>query len=76
MRYTDYLFARPSFLEGVGRLFDVAGALNEYNIVPPREVANARALLADWMAVAADFRSAVAQFDPHAASEPTGGETN
>jgi hypothetical protein len=26
-----YLFARPSFIEGIGRIFDIAGTLNEYN---------------------------------------------
>ncbi len=28
---SDYLFAKPSFIEGVGRTIDLFGVMNEYN---------------------------------------------
>ena len=58
-RYTDFLYARPSFAEGVGRLMDFGNALNEYNrSATPRE-ADERALRADWYAVGDDLRAAM-----------------
>jgi hypothetical protein len=35
-RFTDLLHARPTFLEGVARLLDVGGTLNEYNRLDTR----------------------------------------
>lgn len=57
--YTTFLFARPSFLEGLARIFDFSGALNEYNISATPEQADARALRSDWMAVGDDLRNAL-----------------
>jgi hypothetical protein len=31
---SDYLFARPSLLEGIARNIDLFGTLNEYNTLP------------------------------------------
>ena len=52
------VYARPSFLEGVARIFDFGGTLNTYYLVSsdedPREV-DARAIASDWEAVGKDF---------------------
>ncbi len=52
------IYARPSFLEGVARIFDFGGTLNTYYYVStdedPRE-ADARAIASDWEAVGKDF---------------------
>ena len=56
--YTDFLYARPSFIEGCARLFDFANALSVYNTSSSDEAADKRALWADWYAVGDDLRSA------------------
>ncbi|MGL6096217.1 MAG: hypothetical protein ACRC7O_10530 [Fimbriiglobus sp.] len=58
--FTTHLFARPSFTEGVARLFDWTGELNEYNSSATPEEADAEALRADWMATGEDIAAAIA----------------
>jgi hypothetical protein len=55
---TDYLFARPSFLEGMGRNFDLFGTLQQYNYAKTGAEADQMALSADWAAVYGDFWNA------------------
>ena len=55
---SDFLFARPSFLEGIARLADVGGTLNEYNTSRSGADADARALQGDWRAIGHDVRVA------------------
>ena len=43
---TDFLYARPSAVEGVARLLDFGNCLNEYNRSATTEQADARALRA------------------------------
>lgn len=56
---TGFLYARPSFIEGVARLMDVGGTLNEYNRSASDEQADARALRSDWYAVGDDLRAGI-----------------
>ena len=60
------IYAKPSFLEGVARIFDFGGALNTYYYLPsdedPRK-ADARAIASDWRAVGKDIASAIGQYD-------------
>ena len=58
---SDYLFERPSFVEGVGRVFDVGGSLSAYNTSPTAAQADARAVFEDWNAVGHDLRVALEQ---------------
>lgn len=53
--YSTFLFARPSFSEGVARLIDFGNTLSEYNASPTSEEADARAFRADMMAVDMDM---------------------
>lgn len=55
---TSFLFADPSFSEGVGRLADFSGALNNYNISRTPKAADRRAIRADWEVVGDDLREA------------------
>lgn len=59
---SDYLFARPSFLEGVGRIIDLSNSLNahHYSLANGAE-ADARAIRADWKAIGHDVRVALEQ---------------
>jgi hypothetical protein len=60
--FTSYLFARPSFVEGIGRLFDFGGTLNEYNYSLDEDQADQVALECDWHAIGQDLRAAVGEY--------------
>ena len=53
--YTDFLYARPSFLEGMSRILDYFGTLQRYNTSSSSEASDLRAFYADWMAVGEDM---------------------
>ena len=54
----DFLFAQPSFLSGVARLFDFWGLYDLYNVSPSTAEADARALYADWNIVGQELIAA------------------
>lgn len=59
--YGRFSYAQPSFIEGMARIFDVAGALQ------PRRVSyNAYSLGADFEQVARYLHDAIAQFEEEA----------
>lgn len=58
-RLTTYLYATPSFLEGVARLFDFTGSLNVYQCSDSPEQADFKAISSDWIVVGDDFRKAI-----------------
>lgn len=58
---SDFLFARPSFTEGVARLFDFGNGLDEYNRSESETQADIRALRNDWYAIGDDLRAAMSK---------------
>jgi hypothetical protein len=52
---SDFLFARPSVLEGIGRNIDLFGVMNFYNFSENEAEADARAFAADAAALKNDF---------------------
>ncbi|MGH9092335.1 MAG: hypothetical protein ACRDZR_13315 [Acidimicrobiales bacterium] len=54
-----FLFATPSWKEGVGRLVDFANSLSEYNRTNPPEDPDTRALAQDWLAIGDSLSSAM-----------------
>lgn len=50
-----FLCARPSFAEGVARILDFGGTLNEYNRSLTPEQADYLALQADWRLIGMDL---------------------
>lgn len=56
---STFLFARPSFLEGLARVFDVGGTLQEYNYSPTGEIADYFAMMADFRCVGQDMQFAI-----------------
>jgi len=60
---TDFLFARPSFLEGVARIMDVGDTLNEYNSSPSAQEADAIAISLDWSMVGQDIDRAIDAYE-------------
>ena len=49
--------SEPSFFEGIGRLIDWGGTLNEYNNSQFGAEADYKALKSDWEAVGGDIRT-------------------
>ena len=56
-----YLYASPSFSEGVARILDFGNTLGEYN-TPGDLDPDCVALWMDWAAIGDDFHSAVGKF--------------
>ncbi len=54
---------RPSFWEGMGRVFDVGGALSLYNADGTPEEADYRAIASDWSMVGQDFYMAIKAYE-------------
>lgn len=50
-----YLFARPSFLSGMARIFDLGGTLQTYNESENERDADLKAIRKDWEAVGGDI---------------------
>ena len=55
---TDFLYARPSILEGVGRNMDFFGSMNQYNYSQSGDEADSLSIYADWLDVLKDFHVA------------------
>lgn len=60
---TDFLYARPSFLEGLARIMDLGNTLNEYNTSPTGKEADYIAISNDWAMVGQDMHNAIADFE-------------
>jgi hypothetical protein len=56
---TDFLFASPSFVEGVARIMDFGNVLNTYNSSNSENEADAIALRMDWRMVGVDIQKAM-----------------
>lgn len=56
---STFLFARPSFYEGVGRVIDFGNTLSMYNISETGEEADYSAFLADWSVIGDDIQGAI-----------------
>jgi len=55
---TDYLYARPSIAEGMGRNIDFFGSMNSYNYSTNGEDADKIAIASDLLAVYTDLYKA------------------
>ena len=56
------LFSRPSFTEGLVRMLDFGGTLNEYNTSLSPGQADYLAILADWKSVGDAIRQAGTEY--------------
>ena len=59
----DYLYATPSVWTGVARLLDLFGRYDSYNDSETDDLADARALYADWHIVGQDLADAMTRMD-------------
>ena len=55
-----FLYARPSFLEGVARAIDIGGTLQEYNTSLSGADADRLAIQSDNLMIANDLRKSIA----------------
>lgn len=60
--YSCFLFAPPTFLEGMGRLVDFGDTLTEFNRSIDNAQADRLALWADWNAVGDDLGAVIGRF--------------
>ncbi len=76
-RITTFLFARPTFLEGMARVLDMGGTMTEFNRSPTPRIADALALRSDWMAVGQDLLGVmnIAEEEAYVQESETGEET-
>ena len=57
---SDFLFAMPSFLLGMGAVLDLGGTMEIFNTSSSPENADILAAVNDWSAVGNDIRTAAA----------------
>ena len=55
---SDYLYARPSIIEGIGRNMDLFGSMNIYNYSKNEVEADKTAIASDWLAIYTDLYKA------------------
>ncbi len=67
---TFRLFARPSFIEGVARVFDIGSNLQVYNYSKSDWAADTEALYSDWRSVGNQLRAAIHEYGRSAGSRP------
>lgn len=60
--YSGLLYARPSFLTGMARAFDIGGTLNVYNESTSGAIADRVALASDGQAIGEDLRRVIADY--------------
>jgi len=60
---STFLFARPSFIEGISRVMDFGANLQIYNDCATGEDADTMALQEDWEAIGGDISSAVREYE-------------
>lgn len=59
---STFLFARPSFAEGMARVVDLGSTMQVYNSSKSEKEADVKALKKDWEAVGEDILGAVKKY--------------
>lgn len=60
---STFLFARPSFIEGMARVMDLGATMQIYNDSETEKEADLKALKNDWEAVGEDVVIAAKQYE-------------
>ena len=60
---TTFLFANPSFVEGMARVMDLGSTLQVYNESNTEKEADSRAIQKDWEAVGEDVYNALDKYE-------------
>lgn len=72
MSFDDYFFARPSVLEGFGRILDFQGELHPFDLPVTSENFDQAAMWSDWVIVGEEIRSATVRLNEQSALESRG----
>jgi hypothetical protein len=67
---TDFLYARPSFWSGIGRVLDLWGKFDDYNTSQTPDEADMRALYCDWRVVGQGIRDSWAMIHDAKSAHP------
>jgi len=59
---STFLYARPSFGEGVARLIDFGNTLQEYNTSITGDQADTLAIASDWLVVGDDLKNVMFEY--------------
>ncbi len=59
---TNILFHRPSFIDGIGSIFNLAGNYFEFNYYGSSEDADRKAIESDWDMVGNDIKKTTKNF--------------
>jgi len=59
----NYSFIRPSFLDGMGRLFDFSSIYHNYIPDGTNKMADVIDILSDWNYVGQDLKAAIEAYD-------------
>ena len=60
---STFLFARPSFVEGVARVMDLGSTMQIYNESKTAKNADFLAIKKDWQAVGDDIKKAINKYE-------------
>ena len=63
------LFAKPSFVEGISRVLDLGGTLQEYNSSETEQKADMEEIKNDWRAVGDDLRFSISDYEQNFAKQ-------
>jgi hypothetical protein len=69
---TDYGFAMPSFLSGVGRMLDLGAQYTEFNWSEDPDECDENAVFSDFRAVGIDLMQACSRFEAELGRRPKG----
>ena len=56
---TDFLYATPTFVSGMGRVIDLGATMTVFNSSDSEAEADAKAIYNDWLAIGNDMREAM-----------------
>ncbi len=62
---TGFLFATPSWLQGVASALDLGGTLVEYNVSKTPEEADIKAIASDWAITGKDIKKTAETVEKH-----------
>lgn len=64
---SEFLFSRPSLIEGLARIMDFGNTLNAHRQLSDSHEADLAALRMDWGMIGQDFREVIGEYEQTAA---------
>ena len=70
MNKRNFLFARPSFLKGVGSILNIGATGKVYNSARSVAEADLKAIRSDWKIIGNDMREALDEYKTQTSAKP------